>query len=115
MANNSLFQALGGSPQAPAAPGSPGVAAVPQDQNTEELPSLYQGLQQQPVDDHLQLGPMIAANGNIDQGLAQSLKNAFGGGQSPSSNGHSQPQQASPAPVNPYQNFANKATGKNYR
>lgn len=58
---NSLFQALGGSPQAPAAPGSPGVAAGPQP-SAEQLAPLFQALQQPPVDQHLQLGPKVAMN-----------------------------------------------------
>lgn len=112
----SLFQALGGSPQAPAAPGSPGVAAAPQDQ----LPGLYDMLKQNPAQSDpnaaLQLGPQVAANDQVPQSLADSLRNAFGGSSGgPAGTSVPGAPSPSPSPVNPFSNFANKATGKSYR
>lgn len=68
MADNSLFQALGGSqPQAPAAPGSPGVAAAPQQPIQSSMPSLHDMLMQHAQEQaqnaasqQLDLGPMVA-------------------------------------------------------
>lgn len=87
-------------PQAPAAPGSPGLAAGPQ------IPQAP--MQAQPnIDPELQ--KFMEQNPHLDPMIAQQAFQA----RKSRAPGLFPPQQQ--APVDPYQNFANKATGKPYR
>jgi acyl-CoA thioesterase len=66
----------------------------------------------------LQLGAMVAENNAVDPKLVSMLKNAFGGqpqAQAPAAPSHMVPAQPVKASVNPFSNFANKATGKDYK
>lgn len=81
-----------------------------QPQSLAPLPTGNVGAGSQP----LALGQLVAQNTQINPSLAAALRGAFNGG-------NSQPppqqvnQQASPPQVDPFANFANKATGKNYK
>jgi hypothetical protein len=66
----------------------------------------------------LQMGQMVADNRPIDNSLVNTMKNVFGGSSAPAAQAAvPAPQPHAPAPqaVNPYMNWANKATGKNFK